>query len=72
MKRKFQECGLKARRLEKSKSVKVENLPAQCNEEFLALYFEKYIGAVKKVEAIADENVAIVTFQAQYGKAFAF
>ncbi|MCI4387957.1 hypothetical protein PGIGA_G00080100 [Pangasianodon gigas] len=64
-KRKFQDYGLKARRLEKSRSVKVENLPAQCAEEFLELYFEKHVGAVERIKAIADEQAAIVTFHDQ-------
>ncbi|MCJ8742185.1 hypothetical protein PDJAM_G00079280 [Pangasius djambal] len=64
-KRKFQDYGLKARRLEKSRSVKVENLPAQCSEEFLELYFEKHVGAVERIKAIADEQAAIVTLHDQ-------
>ncbi|XP_060765229.1 protein mono-ADP-ribosyltransferase PARP14-like isoform X2 [Neoarius graeffei] len=64
-KRKFQEHGLKARHLEKSRTVKVENLPEQCPEEFLELYFEKHVGAVERIKAVADEKAAIVTFHDQ-------
>lgn len=69
-KRKFQENGLKACRLEKSRSVQVENLPDQCNEDFLSLYFEKWAGPVEDIRAKADEHIAIVTFQDQKGKSF--
>ncbi|XP_047660504.1 protein mono-ADP-ribosyltransferase PARP14-like [Tachysurus fulvidraco] len=62
-KKKFQEYGLKARHLEKSRSVKVENLPAQCFDQLLELYFEKHVGAVEGIKVIADEQVAIVTFK---------
>ncbi|KAK3549858.1 hypothetical protein QTP86_015477 [Hemibagrus guttatus] len=62
-KRKFLEFGFKARRLEKSRSVKVENLPTQCPDQFLELYFEKHVGAVERIKVIADERVAIITFQ---------
>lgn len=71
-KRKFQEHGLKARHLEKSRTVKVENLPEQCPEEFLELYFEKHVGAVERIKAVADEKAAIVTFHDQQGKSLAF
>ncbi|XP_017345055.1 protein mono-ADP-ribosyltransferase PARP14 isoform X2 [Ictalurus punctatus] len=63
--RTFQKYGLKARRLETSRRVKVENLPAQCNDEFLELYFEKHVGKVESIKAMADEQVAIVTFSDQ-------
>lgn len=69
-KRKFQENGLKACRLEKSRSVQVENLPDQCNEDFLSLYFERWVGPVEKIKAKADEHIAIITFQDQKGKPF--
>ncbi|XP_047660503.1 protein mono-ADP-ribosyltransferase PARP14 isoform X2 [Tachysurus fulvidraco] len=62
-KKKFQEYGYKARRLEKSRSVKVENLPARCHEQLLELYFEKHVGAVEGIKVIADEQVAIITFE---------
>ncbi|GAA6082690.1 protein mono-ADP-ribosyltransferase PARP14 isoform X2 [Tachysurus ichikawai] len=62
-KKKFQEYGYKARRLEKSRSVKVENLPAQCHDQLIELYFEKHVGAVEGIKVIADEQVAIVTFE---------
>ncbi|XP_058268081.1 protein mono-ADP-ribosyltransferase PARP14-like isoform X2 [Hemibagrus wyckioides] len=62
-KKKFLEYGFKARHLEKSRSVRVENLPAQCHNQFLELYFEKHVGAVERIKVIADEQVAIITFQ---------
>ncbi|XP_060751201.1 protein mono-ADP-ribosyltransferase PARP14 isoform X1 [Tachysurus vachellii] len=62
-KKKFQDYGYKARRLEKSRSVKVENLPAQCHDQLLELYFEKHVGAVEGIKVIADEQVAIVTLE---------
>lgn len=71
-KKKFQQYGLKARRLEKSRSVKVENLPATCKDDFLELYFEKHIGTVERIKAMADERAAIVTFKDQWGKSPAF
>ncbi|KAF5893659.1 poly [ADP-ribose] polymerase 14-like isoform X1, partial [Clarias magur] len=64
-KRKFQEGGLKARRLEECRRVKVENLPVQCTDDFLELYFEKFVGTVKGIKPIPDEHAAIVTLPDQ-------
>lgn len=65
MNKRFREHGLKARRLEKSRSVKVEKLPPQCIKDYLALYLEKHVGAVEEIMLIEYEQVAIVTFQDQ-------
>ncbi|KAI5099590.1 poly [ADP-ribose] polymerase 14 isoform X2, partial [Silurus meridionalis] len=64
-KKKFQEYGLKARRLENTSSFKVENLPANCSDDLLELLFEKHVGSVERIKAIADERAAIVTFRDQ-------
>ncbi|XP_017345057.1 protein mono-ADP-ribosyltransferase PARP14 [Ictalurus punctatus] len=64
-KEKYKDYGLTARALEKSKSVKVENLPAQCPEDLLELYFDKWGGMVERIDTIPDEQAAIVTFHDQ-------
>lgn len=56
-----------ARSLEISRSIKVENLPAVCANDFLELYFDKWGGAVEKLDTIPDEQAAIVTFHDQEG-----
>lgn len=68
--KKFQENGLTARALEKSKSVRVENLPAQCPDDILELYFDKWGGEVERIDNIADEQAAIVTFHHLDGKVY--
>uniref|UniRef100_A0AAR2JBB2 Poly [ADP-ribose] polymerase n=1 Tax=Pygocentrus nattereri TaxID=42514 RepID=A0AAR2JBB2_PYGNA len=60
--KKFQQYRLKGRALEKSRSVKVENLPAQTSPEMLELYFEKWGGTVETVTMVLEEQAAIVTF----------
>ncbi|XP_053501931.1 protein mono-ADP-ribosyltransferase PARP14-like [Ictalurus furcatus] len=69
-KEKYKDYGLTARALEKSKSVKVENLPAQCPEDLLELYFDNWGGMVERIDTIPDEQAAIVTFHDQEGKHF--
>lgn len=69
-KEKYKDYGLTARALEKSKSVKVENLPAQCPEDLLELYFDKWGGMVERIDTIPNEQAAIVTFHDQEGKHF--
>ncbi|TSV15231.1 Poly [ADP-ribose] polymerase 14 [Bagarius yarrelli] len=63
--KRFRDWGLKARRLEEIRSVRVEKLPASCIEEFLELYFEKHVGAVEKIKLIDDEQAAIINFHDQ-------
>ncbi|XP_053568061.1 protein mono-ADP-ribosyltransferase PARP14 [Bombina bombina] len=59
---------LSAKTLEKSKSVRVDNLPLNTIEDYLILYFESPTyggGQVQEVELIPEENAAIVTFKDQ-------
>ncbi|KAL6472153.1 hypothetical protein MHYP_G00183410 [Metynnis hypsauchen] len=63
--KKFQRYGLLSRALEKSRSVKVKNIPAQVSADLLELYFEKWAGAVEKVTTIPEKQSAIVTFRSQ-------
>ncbi|XP_036451403.1 protein mono-ADP-ribosyltransferase PARP14-like [Colossoma macropomum] len=65
--KKFQQYGLIGRPLEKSRSVKMENLPGQTSTDLLELYFEKWGGAVETITMIPDEQAAIVTFQNEEG-----
>ncbi|XP_036450534.1 protein mono-ADP-ribosyltransferase PARP14-like isoform X2 [Colossoma macropomum] len=60
--KKVQQYGLMGRALEKSRSVKVENLPGQTSTDLLELYFEKWGGAVKNITTVPEEQAAIVTF----------
>ncbi|KAG7484123.1 hypothetical protein MATL_G00046000 [Megalops atlanticus] len=60
----FQQYGLRARVLEPTRSVRVENLPPQAVEDLLALYFEKEReggGPVEAVKMIPEEQAAIIT-----------
>lgn len=69
-KKRFQDYGLVARALEISRSVKVDNLPDQCSEELLELFFDKWGGAVDKINTTPDEQAAIITFHNHEGKLF--
>ncbi|KAL7848452.1 hypothetical protein AOLI_G00231700 [Acnodon oligacanthus] len=60
--KKFQQYGLMGRALEKSRSVKVENLPHQTSTDLLELYFEKWGGVLETVTMVPEEQAAIVTF----------
>ncbi|KAL0994160.1 hypothetical protein UPYG_G00118530 [Umbra pygmaea] len=61
--KKFQKYGLISRLLERSQSVRVENLTTAMPEEMLDLYFEKWGGPIKDITMIPEEQAAIVTFQ---------
>ncbi|XP_066507279.1 protein mono-ADP-ribosyltransferase PARP14-like [Hoplias malabaricus] len=63
--KKFQHYGLISRALEKSRCVKVENVPSQTPTDLLQLYFEKWGGTVEKVTMIPEEEAAIITFKKQ-------
>ncbi|CAM4730206.1 unnamed protein product [Leuciscus chuanchicus] len=62
---KFKKNDLRARALERSTCVRVENLPAEANNNkmLLELYFEKWGGPVEEVITIPSEHAAIITFQ---------
>ncbi|KAL6472150.1 hypothetical protein MHYP_G00183380, partial [Metynnis hypsauchen] len=60
--KKFHQYGLMGRALEKSRSVKAENLPGQTSPELLELYFEKWGGAVEAITMVLEEQAAIITF----------
>ncbi|KAG9329909.1 hypothetical protein JZ751_028613 [Albula glossodonta] len=62
----FKQHRVKARALEPTRSVRVENLPPQAVEELLELYFEKEReggGKVETIKMLAEEQAAIITFQ---------
>ncbi|XP_036450537.1 LOW QUALITY PROTEIN: protein mono-ADP-ribosyltransferase PARP14-like [Colossoma macropomum] len=63
--KKFQQYGVRARALEKRRSVKVENVHGEISADLLEVYFEKCIGAVEKVTMIPEEQAAIVTFHSE-------
>lgn len=67
---KFKRNNLRARALERSTSVRVENLPAEANNNkmLLELYFEKWGGPVEKVITIPSEQAAIIIFKEEEGK----
>ncbi|XP_062864237.1 protein mono-ADP-ribosyltransferase PARP14-like [Trichomycterus rosablanca] len=71
-KNKFQQKGITVQVLEQSRSVKVENLPPQSNNEWLELYFEKWGGDVENITIIPEEQAAIVTFEEQEAKKHTF
>ncbi|KAI7793217.1 protein mono-ADP-ribosyltransferase PARP14-like [Triplophysa rosa] len=61
--KKFKDYGLKARALEKSTCVRVENLSAEANNKMLLeLYFEKWGGPVEETIIVPLEQAAIITF----------
>ncbi|XP_067289789.1 protein mono-ADP-ribosyltransferase PARP14 [Pseudorasbora parva] len=67
---KFKKNNLRASALERSTCVRVENLPAEANnnEMLLELYFEKQGGLVKEVITIPSEQAAIITFKEEEAK----
>ncbi|XP_048839122.1 protein mono-ADP-ribosyltransferase PARP14-like [Brienomyrus brachyistius] len=61
----FQQSGFKARLLERTRSVRVENLPPQVMKDMLELYFERKKeggGEIEAIKMIPEEEAAIVTF----------
>ncbi|XP_026521207.1 poly [ADP-ribose] polymerase 14-like [Notechis scutatus] len=60
----FQQYGLRARPLELTPVIKVENIPAATSSEFLTLYFEspKHGGQVSDIQLLPREDSALVTF----------
>ncbi|CAM4730208.1 unnamed protein product [Leuciscus chuanchicus] len=62
---KFKKNDLRACALERSTCVRVENLPAEANNNkmLLELYFERWGGPVEEVITIPSEHTAIITFQ---------
>ncbi|XP_059401193.1 protein mono-ADP-ribosyltransferase PARP14-like isoform X5 [Carassius carassius] len=67
---KFKKNNLRARALERSTSVRVENIPAEANNNkmLLDLYFEKWGGTVEEVIKIASEQAAIIIFKEEEAK----
>ncbi|KAA0703895.1 Poly [ADP-ribose] polymerase 14 [Triplophysa tibetana] len=61
--KKFQDYGWKARALERSTCVRVENLSAEANNKMLLeLYFDKWGGPVEETIIVPLEHAAIITF----------
>ncbi len=67
---KFKQYNLRARALERSTCVRVEDLPAEANNDkmLLELYFEKWGGPVEEVITIPSEQAAILIFKEEEGK----
>ncbi|KTF86260.1 hypothetical protein cypCar_00043113, partial [Cyprinus carpio] len=67
---KFKQYNLRACGLERSTCVRVENLPAEANNNkmLLELYFEKWGGPVEKVITIPSEQAAILIFKEEEAK----
>ncbi|RXN29688.1 poly [ADP-ribose] polymerase 14-like protein [Labeo rohita] len=67
---KFKKTNLRACALERSTCVRVEDLPAEANnnEILLELYFEKWGGPVEEVITIPSEQAAIITFKEEEAK----
>ncbi|XP_065146256.1 uncharacterized protein [Paramisgurnus dabryanus] len=61
--KKFKHYGLKARTLERSTCIRVENLPSDANKMLLELYFEKWGGPVEETITLPMEQAAIITFK---------
>ncbi|XP_073672141.1 protein mono-ADP-ribosyltransferase PARP14-like [Paramisgurnus dabryanus] len=61
--RKFKDYGLKARAMERSTCIRVENLPSDANKMLLELYFEKWGGPVQEIIEFPKEQAAIITFK---------
>ncbi|KAA0703894.1 Poly [ADP-ribose] polymerase 14 [Triplophysa tibetana] len=67
--KKFQDYGWKARALEGSTCVRVENLSAEANNKMLLeLYFEKWGGPVEETIICPLEEAAIITFNNEEDK----
>uniref|UniRef100_A0A8C2KI30 Poly [ADP-ribose] polymerase n=1 Tax=Cyprinus carpio TaxID=7962 RepID=A0A8C2KI30_CYPCA len=67
---KFKKNNLRTRALERSTSVRVENLPDEANNNkmLLELYFEKWGGPVDEVIIISSEQAAIIIFKEEEAK----
>uniref|UniRef100_A0A8C1MH48 Poly [ADP-ribose] polymerase n=2 Tax=Cyprinus carpio TaxID=7962 RepID=A0A8C1MH48_CYPCA len=67
---KFKRNNLRARALERSTCVRVEELPAEANNNkmLLELYFEKWGGPVEEVITIPSEQAAIIIFKEEEAK----
>ncbi|XP_059394821.1 protein mono-ADP-ribosyltransferase PARP14-like isoform X1 [Carassius carassius] len=67
---KFKKNNLRARALERSTCVRVEDLPAEVNNNkmLLELYFEKWSGPVEEVITIPAEQAAIIIFKEEEAK----
>uniref|UniRef100_A0A8C1YZA2 Poly [ADP-ribose] polymerase n=1 Tax=Cyprinus carpio TaxID=7962 RepID=A0A8C1YZA2_CYPCA len=67
---KFKQYNLRACGLERSTCVRVENLPAEANNNkmLLELYFEKWGGPVEKVITIPSEQAAMIIFKEEEAK----
>ncbi|XP_051540548.1 protein mono-ADP-ribosyltransferase PARP14-like isoform X2 [Myxocyprinus asiaticus] len=66
--RNFQQYNLRARALERSTCVRVEDLPAEANEMLLELYFQKWGGPVEDIITVPSEKAAIMTFKKEEAK----
>uniref|UniRef100_A0A8C1URK9 Poly [ADP-ribose] polymerase n=1 Tax=Cyprinus carpio TaxID=7962 RepID=A0A8C1URK9_CYPCA len=65
---KFKRNNLRARALERSTYVRVEELPAEATKMLLELYFEKWGGPVEEVITIPSEQAAMITFKEEEAK----
>ncbi|KAL1266725.1 hypothetical protein QQF64_002400 [Cirrhinus molitorella] len=67
---KFKQYNLRACALERSTCVRVENLPAEANNNklLLELYFEKWGGPLEEVITIPSEQAAMVIFKEEEAK----
>ncbi|XP_016089355.1 poly [ADP-ribose] polymerase 14-like isoform X2 [Sinocyclocheilus grahami] len=65
---KFKKNNLRARALERSTCVRVEDLPAEATKMLLELYFEKWGGPVEEVITIPSEQAAIIIFKEEEAK----
>ncbi|XP_052423134.1 protein mono-ADP-ribosyltransferase PARP14 [Carassius gibelio] len=67
---KFKQYNLRARALERSTCVRVEDLPAEAKNDkmLLELYFEKQGGPVEEIITIPAEQAAIITFKGEEAK----
>ncbi|KAL1266723.1 hypothetical protein QQF64_002398 [Cirrhinus molitorella] len=66
---KFKKKNLRACALERSTCVRVENLPAEANNDMLLeLYFEKWGGPVEEVITIPSEQAAMIIFKEEKAK----
>ncbi|XP_062392886.1 uncharacterized protein LOC134080453 isoform X2 [Sardina pilchardus] len=61
--KKFQNCNMTVRVLERTCSLRMECLPLNANKDLLELYCERQRAEVKNVALIPEENAAVVTFQ---------
>nr|XP_055063231.1 protein mono-ADP-ribosyltransferase PARP14-like [Misgurnus anguillicaudatus] len=66
--KKFKDYGLKARALERSTCIRVENLPSNADKMLLELYFEKWGGPIEEIITLPMEQAAIITFKNEEGK----